>query len=126
MTQTLGTNTNNDIYIGLNGNLVMLQGQSAVGAGCQSVSRASLGEEVLSITSGLPFFQAVFVGVPNLQAFNNALLVALQGVDGVVSVTNLTSKVTKDQKGKSVLTYTATIETQYGLTFTTTGEIPSP
>jgi len=126
MTQTFGVNANNDLFIGPNGNLVILQGNQAVAAACVSTSRASLGEEVLAVKSGLPFFQAVFVGVPNIPAFNSALIQALQQVQGVVSVTNVTSSLIKLANGKTALSYTATIESQYGLTFTIKGEIPSP
>lgn len=126
MTQTFGVNANNDIYIGANGNLVILQGQAAVGAACASASRASLGEEVLATTSGIPFFQAIFVGVPNLQAANAALIQTLEQVDGVISVTSVTSSITKNALGKAVWAYVATIESEYGLIFTISAEIVSP
>lgn len=116
MTQTMGTNANNDIYVGSNGNVVILTGQPAVEAGCASISRASLGEEVLSVTSGQPFFQAIFVGVPNLALFDNSLRSSLLSVDGVVAVTNLTTEIVK-VNGITGLKYTVTIENQFGLTF---------
>lgn len=125
MTQTFGANQNNDIYIGANGNLVVLQKQAAVSAACASTSKASLGEEVLSINSGLPFFQAVFVGVPNLSLFENYLRTALEKVDGVIAVTNLSVSLDK-VNGKSILNYTATIENEYGLKFVISQGIPSP
>lgn len=124
MTQTLGANANNDIYLGNNGNIVLLQGQSAVEGACKSTSRASLGEEVLQFTSGLPFFQAVFVGTPNLAIFENSLRQALEAVDGVTAVTALNTQVSKNQQGRSVLRYQATIQNKYGLTATITGESP--
>lgn len=126
MTQTLGVNANNDIYIGANGNLVVLQGEAAVGAACLSTSKASLGEEVFAQNSGLPFFQAVFVGVPNLATYENALLTALLAVDGVVGVSNLTSSLSKNQQGRTVLNYSVTIENEYGLLFQASGEITQP
>lgn len=124
MTQMLGVNTHNDIYRGSNGNVVVLQGQSAVSAACRSTSLASLGEEVLSLNSGQPFFQAVFIGVPNLAIFENYLRQALEVVDGVIAVTNLSTKITKNDKGRSVLSYIATVRNQYGLTAVITGESP--
>ena len=126
MTQTFGTNAENDIYIGANGNLVVLQGEAAVEGACATASKASLGEEVLATTSGVPFFQAAFTGVPNLQAFNNGLLQALKQVDGVVAVSKLTSSIGKDADGRNALNYSATIESQYGITFIVTQENLTP
>lgn len=124
MTQTLGVDSNNDIYLGANGNVVVLQGQSAVEAACRSVSLASLGEEVLALDSGMPFFQAVFVGVPNLAIFENFLRDGLEGVDGVIAVTNLSTKINKNNGGKTSLSYVAMIQNQYGLNAEITGESP--
>lgn len=127
MTQSFGINANNDIFIGSNGNLVVLQGESAVAAAAKNASRISLGEEVLSTISGLPFFQAIFVGVPNLQMFNNYLITALTQIEGVTQVKSLTTDIEKDSFGRSVLVYEAIIQTQYSQTVTTiAGEIPSP
>lgn len=122
MTQTLGVNAQNDIYIGANGLLVMLQGQSAVQAACKSTSLVRLGEEVLSINGGLPFFEAVFNGVPNLPLFENYLLNALLVVPGVQSVKSITTGLEK-RNGITVLTYTAIIENQFGLQFQFSGSI---
>lgn len=126
MTQSFGVNASNDLYIGANGNLVILQGQSAVEVACANVSRASLGEEVLSVGNGLPFFQAVFNGVPNLAVFENYLRTALLSVDGVLAVTNLTTRVGKNDLEKNTLFYIATIENVYGLAFEISGGVPSP
>lgn len=125
MTQTLGVNSNNDIYRGSNGNVVVLQGQSAVVAACRSVSLASLGEEVLALNSGQPFFQAVFLGSPKLAIFENYQRQSLEGVDGVIAVSNLSTKIGKSITGKSFLSYVATITSQYGLTAEITGESPA-
>lgn len=124
MTQTLGVNASNDIYVGVNGNVVVLQGQSAVSAACRSTSLASLSEEVLSLNSGQPFFQAAFLGVTKLAIFENYLRASLAAVDGVIAVSNLSTKITKTITGKSVLSYTATIKNKYGLTAIITGESP--
>ena len=119
MTQSFATNANNDIYIGSNGNLAVLSGQAAVEAACANVSKASLGEEVLSINTGIPFFQAVFTGVPNIAIFQNYLRQALLSIDGVVNVTSIVSKVQNH-----VLSYEATIESQYGQTAVIADEFP--
>lgn len=109
MTQTFGTNANNDLYIGGDGNLVVLSGLQAVLAACATASKAQLGEMVLSIDQGIPNFEAVWVGSPNYALFASYLRATLLGVEGVTDVQSLTLNASK-----GVLKYTATIVTEYG------------
>ena len=109
MTQTLGINDQNDIYLGPDGNIVLLSGLQAVLEACETASRAQLGEMVLTDQLGIPNFQAVWTGVANLPLWQSYLLNTLQNVPGVLQVTNL--QVTRNN---GVLKYTATISTQYG------------
>lgn len=109
MTQTFGTNANNDLYVAANGNLALLSGEEAVSAACATVSKSLLGEMVLATGAGLPNFQAVWTGVPNLIIWKQYLFNALKSVLGVRNVTDIT--VTPQQ---NVLSYTATIESNYG------------
>ncbi len=111
MVQTLGFNANNDIYLGDDGNLVMLSGIEAVAGACETISKSQLGEMVLTTTQGLPNFQTVWIGVPNLRLWQSYLLTALQNVSGVQSVNNLSLQVTD-----GILAYTATIKTPFGTT----------
>lgn len=126
MVQTFGTNSNGDLYIAPNGNLAILAGQGAVEAACASISKVSLGEECLSTVSGLPFFQSVFVGVPNLSVFNSSLRQALLSVSRVIQVKSLTSKIGKNSTRQTVLSYIAVIENSFGQTFTISQESPAP
>ncbi len=119
MTQTLGVNSSNDLYIGANGNLVVLQGQNAVEAACQSASLAQLGEMVLATLAGIPNFQAVWVGTPNLAIFQSYLRQTIENVNGVLSVVSLSSSVSQN-----TLSYNAKISTIYGLA-EINGAIPS-
>ena len=80
-------------------------------AACQTASLAQLGEMVLATTSGLPNFQAVWTGAPNLALWRQYLLNTLLGVEGVLAVSDLTV----DRTG-GVLSYRATIETTFGKT----------
>lgn len=111
MTQTIGTIPfpANDIYIGNNGNLVILQGLDAVEAACQSTSLLRLGEAILSVTSGIPFFQAVWNGTPNLAVFESYLRTAILNVPGVLGIQSLTISVSQGQ-----LSYIATIQSIFG------------
>lgn len=112
MTVTFGCNENNDLSLGDDGNIIVLAGENAVATACANVSKARLGEEVLSINGGLPFFQAVFNGTPNLAVYEQYLRNAILTVPGVVRITDLTLSVSV-----GVLSYKATIESQYGTVF---------
>jgi hypothetical protein len=109
MTQTLGINNQNDIYLDINGNLALLSGESAVAGACATLSKAKLGEMVLSTTQGIPYDQAIFIGVPNLRIWQSYLLTALQNINGVVQVTDLKSTIVDN-----TLVYQATIQSNYG------------
>jgi len=119
MTQSVLTNGNNDIYLDASGNLAIASGELAVGQACQNVSRASLGEEVFSTNNGIPFFQAVFIGVPKIQIFETYLRNAILSVPGVVQVLSLTTTI-----ANHTLSYTAVIETAFGQTVTISQEFP--
>lgn len=109
MTTTLGTNANNDIYLGPDGNLVVLTGLPAIIAACETAAKAQLGEMVLAINAGIPNFQTVWIGSPKLAIFENYLRRTLQAIEGVIEVKETTTSVVGD-----VLSYTATIETIFG------------
>lgn len=111
MVRSLGLNDKNDIYLGSDGNIVLLSGIEATASACGTISRSQLAEMVLTITQGLPNFKALWIGVPNLRIWQSYLLVALQNVKGVKKVNNLT--LTQEN---NVLSYTATIETDLGST----------
>ena len=111
MTQSLGLNSSNDLYLNSSGNLQVDTGLQALIDVCLNVSRALLGEMVLTINNGLPYFQAVFTGNPNLAIFQAYLISALNNIDGVNSVQNVNMSL-----NANVLSFTATIDTIYGPT----------
>jgi hypothetical protein len=112
MTRTLGlSDSTHDLYLGPDGNLAMLENEPAVSAACETASLAQLGEMVLATKSGIPNFQAVWTGVPNLAIWRQYLVDTLLGVDGVLAVSDLAVS----QAG-GVLSYRATVETTYGKT----------
>ena len=111
MTQTFGVNGNNDIYLNADGNIVVLSGIEAVAGACKTISQSQLGEMVYAKTQGLPNFESVWVGVPNLRLWQSYLQNSLQNVSGVQEVTDI-SYVAASNK----LSYTATITTQFGTT----------
>lgn len=109
MTKTLGTNDDNDLYLGPDGNLVMLSGLPAVLAACATASKAQLGEMVLAQNAGIPNFQTIWVGAPNYAIWERYLRTALESVRSVREVKEITF--TTDQ---GVLSYRATISTEFG------------
>lgn len=109
MTQTIATNANNDIFLAPTGNLVIDSGQAAVEAACQTAAQMQLGEAVLQTQLGIPNFQTVWVGVPNVAIWEASLRQTLLAVQGVLAVKALTVTV-----ADNVLNYSATIQSIYG------------
>lgn len=110
MTRVLGTDSNNDIHLGPTGRLVIHTGLTAVLQACEHVVKAQLGEMVLAIDKGIPNFQSVWNGSPNLGQFEAAIRDAISSVPDVIRVTEFDSTRTG-----SVLAYSATIETIHGI-----------
>lgn len=107
--RTFATNENNDIYLGPDGNLVVLSGIEAVQQLCLNAAKTQLGEMFLYVNQGVPNFQTVWNGIPNLNQFRAALLNTLLTVNGVDRVINLNVEA---QNGS--LIYSAEILTEYG------------
>ena len=109
MTQTLTANENNDVFIGADGKLAFSSGLDAVKYACSSAAKSQLGEMIYAIDRGIPNFQVVWVGAPNLAVFENYLRETLESVYGVNQVIDLETK-----SQNNVLSYSASIETRYG------------
>jgi len=110
MVQTLGTTADtNDIYLGTDGNLAVLSGLPAVEAACATATKAQLGEMIYATTQGIPNFQAIWVGVPNYQIWESYLRNTITSVPGVTNIAAFSYKAQNN-----ILSYTATISTQYG------------
>lgn len=110
MPLTFAVNQNNDIYIGPDGNLVLISGINAILQACEQAAKTQLGEMVLETNQGIPNFQTVWVGTPNLQQWEAALRLALQNVPGVIGIKSIAFST---QNG--VLSYNAVIETDEGI-----------
>jgi hypothetical protein len=109
MTQLFATNDTNDMYIGKDGNLVIFRDLPAILQACEHVAKTILGEMILAIDQGIPYFQTVWNGSPNYQQFAAALRNAFLGVDGVVEVVSLIVSQTTE-----VVSYNAVIRTIFG------------
>lgn len=109
MTKTFGTDANNDLFIGDDGNLAVLSGLQATLNACERIAYTMLGELQFEQDRGMPNFQVVWVGAPNINQFEATLTTLLEAVPDVTRVRSLTTSV---QNG--VLAYTAVIDTIYG------------
>lgn len=109
MTRMISSDSNGDIYIGPDGSLAIVTGLDAVMQACAAAARTQLGEMIFAVDQGLPNFQAVWNGAPNVSQFEAYLRANLLTVPDVVSVDSVTIATSG-----GALTYTATITTIYG------------
>jgi len=109
MSQTFAVNSNNDLYLDNNGNIAIATGVDAVSFDCQFAAKTQLGEMVLFTNQGIPNFQVVWVGSPNIAQFEAALRIAILNVPGVVDILNLSISF-----NDNILSYEITILTIYG------------
>lgn len=100
---------NNDLYIASDGNLAIVTELQGTLQACAHAAKTQLGEMVLATGQGIPNFQVIWVGVPNIPQFEAAVRTAVLGVPGVVEVVSFLAGVEND-----ILTYTAVIRTIYG------------
>ena len=107
--QTLAVNDNNDIYIGEDGNLALIFALPGTLQACAHSGKTLLGEMIFAANQGLPNFQLIWVGVPNLQQYEAAVRATLLAVDGVKEIVSFAYRLADNN-----LTYTATILTIYG------------
>lgn len=115
--QTLSANVNNnipgvtydDIYLDSKGNISLSFDMQAVLEACAQAAQTVLGEIIFNVNQGIPFFQTVWNGVPNLQQYTAALRLAFLNVPNVVEVVSLMTNQVNNE-----LQYTAVIRTIYG------------
>lgn len=108
MTQTFAVDDQNDLYLA-EGRLAIVTGLEAVKQNAEHAATTILNEMVLAQGEGIPLFEAVWVGVPNIGLFEAALRARLLSVADVTGVVALVTS-----RDGNVLRYTATISTPYG------------
>lgn len=119
MVQTLATDSvTNDIFIGTDGKLSILSGQPAVQGACGTKAKSQLKEMIYAQNAGMPNFEVVWVGVPNLAAFEAAYRQNIAPVAGVVAVQSFAVADVNNE-----LSYAAVIENEFGAAFAQTGVI---
>lgn len=109
MTQSFALNNRNDLFIGADGRLAIATGLEAVLFACQNAVQALLGEMPFDVDRGMPNFETIWNGSPNLAQFEAAARAMILSVDGVVAVQSFTVGIVGD-----VVQYAAVIETRFG------------
>jgi len=109
MTRVFTVDVNNDLVIAGNGSLAISRDLEAVLQACEHAAKAQLAEMVLAVDQGVPNFQTVWNGAPNVLQFESYLRRQLLQVVGVVEVVELSAVISNN-----VLTYTVTIQTVFG------------
>ncbi len=108
----------NDIYLDKFNNIATSTDLQAVLEECAQAARTLLGECVFDTSTGIPYQDVVWVGVPNDQQFSAALRNAFLNVPGVTEVVSLIiGQVDNTQiqsQSADMLVYTAVIQTIYG------------
>lgn len=99
----------NDIYLDANGNISLSFDIQAVLEACAEAARTILGEMIFNTNQGIPYFQIVWIGVPNIQQFIASLRAAFLVVPNVLEVISLIAS-----QQANVLSYTAIIRTTFG------------
>jgi hypothetical protein len=118
MPLTLSCNVNNnlpgvmdnDIYLNSIGNISLSTSIQAILENCAQAAKTRLGEEVLHIDQGIPYFTTIFVGVPSLEQAQAAFRAAWLAVAGVIEVLSL-----EFTQQDNILFYAAIIRTTEGI-----------
>lgn len=105
---TLEVDQNNDIFA-QNGILVVADGVRSLVQRSNQAMKLVLGEARYALDEGIPYFQAVFSGSPNLLIFEAAARKTLLAVSGVTGILSFVADISNN-----TLTYTATLATDLG------------
>lgn len=112
MVKTIATNSSNDMFLDGSGNVAFNTGVDAIKDICASATKMRLGEAIYQTNLGMPMFESIFKGTPNVAIYESYLRKTIMTVDGVISIKSLTASVSD-----GVFSYKATIETRYGLAY---------
>lgn len=108
---TIITDSNNDIHLNNAYSVSFGTGIDAVKASCEYAVKTMMGELIYQGDNGIPAFNIIWSGNPNIPQAENAIREALLKVENVVGVPSVEAFVNGD-----VFNYTAVIETIFGTT----------
>lgn len=106
---TIATDSNNDIFIGPDGNIAFARDLEAVSQTAEHYAKTLLNEMIQDYDRGVPFFIVAFGSNPSIPQFEAAMKARILQSPGVTGIRSF--ETTQDG---DVLRYTATIETIYG------------
>lgn len=109
MTRVLAVDSKNDIYISATGSLASATGLTATMQAAQQAVQAQLGEMMYAVDQGVPSFQTVWNGAPNVAQFEAYLRRTILAVANVTGIDSLTISTAGNK-----LSYVANIQTIYG------------
>lgn len=109
MTQSFALDNRNDLTLAPDGRLKIATGLEAVLYACQNAVQTVRGECPLDVERGLPNFETVWGGSPNLAQFEAAARSALNAVPGVVTVQSFVATISN-----GTVSFVALIETEFG------------
>lgn len=110
MTQMLAVDTNNDLYLNRTGNIAVSNELLAVIQACEHIAKSQLFEMVLAQERGIPNFETIWRGSPNVAQFEAFMRRNLLTVAGVTEIESLETQV-----ADNTLIYIARIKTIYGI-----------
>jgi len=110
MSLMFGVDSNNDLYLDRFGNVALVRDLQATLEACEHAIKTVSAECIFDQPRGLPYFEAVWSGSPNIQQYNFSATNALLAVDNVVSVPDFQSDIAGNTFG-----YVAVIETTFGI-----------
>lgn len=84
--KTLAVNSNNDIYIGADGNLAIVDGLESVKQRCEQAARILRNELPYAQSKGIPFFETPFGDSGNLGLYESYLRQQYTSVQDVTGV----------------------------------------
>ena len=106
---TFAVNEQNDLYLNTQGNLAFAFDLTSLTQQCAQAAKTLLGEMLYNVNQGIPYFQTLWIGIPNVSQFTSALRRAFLSVDGVLEVVSLITSQSENE-----FSYTAIIRTVYG------------
>ena len=107
--RTISTDDKNDLYLTPSNSVAVSSDIQAIMDTCEYTVQTVMGELILQGDVGIPNFQLIWNGNPNIPQAENAIREAIMLVNGVTGATELSAFVENN-----VLKYNATIQTIYG------------
>ena len=108
---TILTDSNNDIQLTNTYSVALGTGIDAVKASCEYAVKTMIGELIFQGDNGIPAFNLIWSGNPNIPQAENAIREVLLGVENVTGVSSIEAFVNGE-----IFNYTAVIETTFGTT----------